>query len=503
MSDTLVKALIACGELSDTTEAIRIVETHISWVLLTEQYAYKIKKPVDLGFLDFSTLAKRHFFCQEELRLNQRFSPELYLEVVAFYGSETRPTLTPTGEPIEYAVKMVRFNDDCLLSHQLEQGHMQHRDFALLGKILAQQLPALPPVKQFEFSQTDQLVQRNFTTVRTYLPKTSEREQQLRAIEQWTQQQREALESYLQTRFKAGTIKDCHGDLHLGNIAWDGHQFTLFDCIEFSAPLREHDTLWELGFLLMDLEENEHAEYANTVLNSYLLWSGDYLGLPILRYAQCYYAMVRAKVNAIAYHQHRSDSDTAPVLLQKAELYIQQCQSYICPAKPELILMHGLSGSGKSTLAKQRAPHLNAIHLCADVERKRLFGFEPHEATSSGLNSGIYTSKASQETFDHLKKLTQGILRAGWSVILDATFLEYPHRQVFEALADQMGITWYIWSCQAPQDQLQTRISERKGDASEADLSVLQKQRPYLQPFKAHEQAQVVSIDTTKPFVLT
>lgn len=465
----------------------QLLETHISWVLLAGDYAWKIKKPVNFGFVDFSNLEKRRFYCEEELRLNSRLAPDIYLEVVPVCGSIDAPRLSGDGEILDYAVKMRRFHQSDLLSNRLAYLTPELMDE------LAQAVAAFHQQIQgcgddCEYGSAESVLAPmldNFSTIRK-LGQSPEIIRQLERLEAWTRARAETLAPLLDTRKRNGFIRECHGDMHLGNITLVHARPVIFDGIEFNPGLRWIDTMNEVSFLLMDLREKQLPELAWHFLNRYLQETGDYAALALCDFYQVYRAMVRAKVAALSGDQ-------------RAEFaaYLQQAQASTANPQPKLTITYGLSGSGKSYTASRLADQSGAVHIRSDVERKRLAGLSALSRTDSAPDAGIYTRDKTAQTYQHLLQLAQEVLQDGYSVIVDATFLHYRQRQMFRALADRLSISFRILDLQTPEALLRQRIRQRQqqaNDPSEADERVLQLQLENREPLTSQETGYAIPV---------
>ena len=454
----------------------QIEETHISWVLLTGRDAYKIKKAVNLGFLDFSTLEARHFYCDEELRLNRRLAPGLYLDVVSIGGSPNHPVLG--GEPaIEYAVHMRRFAQTSRMDSMLERGRITPAHIDKLASAIAVFHTALPPAAADSPLCATTAIQVAASQNLTHLPQLLSVPNDLamlEAVRQASANEFAACEPLFRQRAAAGCVRECHGDLHLGNIVLLDDMPTPFDCIEFSTALRWIDVISEIAFPVMDLLRRGHAPLAWRLLNAYLEYTGDYRGCSVLRFYLSYRAMVRAKIAAI-YASQRGD---AKAELESCRSYLGLAHEWLTRRRPGLIITHGLPGCGKSTFAQIALERLGAIRIRSDVERKRLFGLGALANSNSQLGADIYNEDATRQTYARLHELARGLLAAGCTVIIDAAFLRHAERESFRALAREMAAPFVIASLQADVVTLAERLSQRKirgNDASEADFSVLQK----------------------------
>lgn len=491
------QATLVAAMLTTLPAPVEMVETHISWVLLSGDFAWKIKKAVDFGFLDFSTLERRRFFCEEELRLNRRLAPSLYLEVVSITGTPIAPILGGDGEAIEYAVKMRRFPataqfDDMLARGELKAAHLD----AVAQKMAAFHRQAEIAAPDSPFGTSDavrQPAQQNFTQIRRSLdnPDDLVRLENLRA---WSEQAFQRLSARFAQRKHEGHIRECHGDMHLGNLAWFEGEAIPFDSLEFNENLRWVDVISEVAFLVMDLHDHGRPELAWRTLNRYLEDSGDYAGLSVLRYYLVYRALVRAKVAALG--------GTQPVLagaaLARCREYLALAESFTRPAAPFLLITHGLSGSGKTTLSGQLATLLGAIRIRSDIERKRLFGLDGMARSGSPLDGGLYSPQGHRLTYQRLADLCKIVIEAGWPVIADAAFLQRAERQAFRVLAQDLDADYAILDLQAPPEVLRQRVAQRErtgNDASEATLAVLEKQLICDEALDERERRHALSID--------
>lgn len=504
-ANPLIEALQQPEIYPHAVDNLTVLETHISWLVLTGPYAYKIKKPLNLGFLDFSTLDKRRHYCDEELRLNQRLAPEIYLEVIPVTGSIARPRLGGSGTPLEYAVKMVQFPQQARLDYCLQRGELSPQGINSLADKVAQFHQALTSAPQDSlYGMPETVLQpalENFEQLDNLLKEEADREQ-VASLRQWTEAQWQSLQTEFSARKKAGFVRECHGDLHLGNIAWVKGQFIIFDCIEFNENLRWIDVINELAFLVMDLEHRGRPDLAWRALNAYLERSGDYSGLAVLRYYQVYRSLVRAKVTAIRLGQAVHSAAERQAIQESYRGYPELALSYTHPPETPLIITHGLSGSGKTTLSEPLIERLGAIRLRSDIERKRLHGLKPQERPGQGVASGMYSAKSSGRVYQHLQELAQTTISAGYPAIIDAAFLKQAQRQAFQDLARKLGVPFAILDFRCEPQQLQQRIRARQRenqDASDADLAVLEHQQATQEPLTEAEQERTLPVETSQP----
>lgn len=482
-----------------------LIETHISWVLLSGPFAYKLKKPVNFGFLNFSTLDLRKKYCEEELRLNGRLAPQLYLRTAAITGSPSAPELDGSGEPWEYAVVMTRFEQSHLLGrelaeHRLEIGAMDRLADAL-ADFHATVATAGPETPFGRASEVRSPVDENLASLRSRDIDGEERDL-VEQVAAWCESEHDRLAVTFETRRLAGKIRECHGDLHLGNMVLIDGQIVIFDGIEFSESLRWIDVASEIAFCVMDLEDRGFPEYAHRLLNRYLERTGDYGLLEVLPYYVVYRATVRAKVAEL----RRAQGDAGPAeqerLRQERKEYLQLATRWTKPKRRWLAITFGVSGSGKTCGTQPLVDHYGAIRIRSDVERKRLFGCEAESATPDEELPRLYSTEASAKTYDRLGLLTKEILAAGFPVIVDATFLKHQEREPFFHIAAEQGLRLIVIEFTAPESELVRRVNLRRTkstDASDATGDVVRQQLNAMESITAEERKTVDVLDGSAP----
>ncbi len=503
MSTTkLIAALQNPAVYNHPVGKINIVETHISWVILTGNYVYKIKKPVDFGFLDFSTLEQRKHYCQQELRLNQRLAPDIYLEVIALTGLPDKPAINGPGKAFEYALKMHQFNPDMQLDKLLQRNELTCSHIDQLAETISDFHESIEhAAENSPFGTTEAVwypVLENFDQIRPRLVDEAE-VARLEHLQQWSQQRFEQLKTAIAARKRDGFVRNCHGDMHLANITLIDNKVTVFDCIEFNDNFRWIDVISEIAFTTMDLIDRQRPDLAARLLDRYLQRTGDYTGLALLRFYQVYRALVRAKVAIIRYSQPGLSEDEKEESLKQYREYSHLAETFTQTAIPTLYIAHGVSGSGKTTLTQPVLERYGMIRLRSDVERKRLYGLSAEAKSDSDTDAGIYTTSASEQTYQHLLTLSRNILQAGYSAIVDATFLKREQRQLFHDLAQELKVPFIILHFHADELLLRTWISERISvgkDASEATLEVLAHQLKTEEPLEQDEADRIISIDS-------
>ncbi|MDJ0657398.1 MAG: AAA family ATPase [Xanthomonadales bacterium] len=482
--DTLINALQDPGSYPHPCRQIRLIETHISWVLLTGDRAYKVKKPVDFGFLDFSTLDKRRHCCNEELRCNSHFAPELYIEVVPITRDQKGHIhVNGAGETVEYAVVMRQFDDrqrGDLLVERDEACHDEFRDF---GTYMAER-HRVAPVAALDSgwgtaAAVAKPIHENYEVLLEQDPGPIV-EGHLSTLRRWGDRTHQELTDLFDRRLRQGHVRECHGDLHLSNLVRTSRGIRPFDCIEFSPALRWMDVVNDLAFLTMDCRFRKRTDLAYAFLNQYLETTGDYEGMALLDYYSVYRSLVRAKVAALQAHgPHREE------FLERMRGHIDLAIATTTRHRPGLLLTCGLSGSGKSWLSRKLMRRLPAIRIRSDIERKRLAGLDLARHSGSDLDAGIYSRAHTTETYSHLLNLADGLLSSGHTVIVDATFLRRAQREPFRRLAAAREVPYAILFRPADQVTLEARIRKRQEKAaqvSEATVEVLGSQMKRFEP---------------------
>ena len=490
---------------TDTTEC---VETHSSWVVLSGEWVWKIKKPLDLGFLDYSTLALRRRYCEEEVRLNRRTAPELYVGVVALTRCADGVQPDGVGEALDYAVQMHRFPASALLATRLENGELEASHLDAVARHIADFHAAAASVETSapwgRFAAVHEPVQQNFAQLRECLQENADVPAKddlarLTRLERWSERTGQALAPVFAARRAAGRVRECHGDLHLANVVWLQDGPRLFDGIDFNPALRWTDVAADVAFLVMDLQARGRDDLAWGFLNAWVEWSGDHDALRVMRYYVVYRALVRAKVAAIRMEQTQGRERAAA--RDECGRYIQLAERASAPVAPVLFIAHGVSGSGKSVCAARLLAERAVIRVRADVERRRVAGLALDVRSSANPELQLYTPAMHARTYARLSAVGEAVIRAGWPVLLDATFLRRDGRDAMRALAKRCGVPCVIMACEAPVAVLRDRVARRlaqAADPSEADVNVLEGQLRTRQKLAADERAQAVIVDTSR-----
>ena len=454
-----------------------VIATHISWVLLAGDHAWKIKKPVRLPFVDYGSLAARRHCCEEEVRLNRRLAPSLYLGVSRITGTEQAPCIDGAGEAIEYAVRMRRFPAGALFSEQLAANTLAPAQIDALATLLGnfhEHAPTAAPGSGFGSPDGRRRVALAALEGAVAVAAPDE----VAHLRAWLVAQADTLAAPWRERLQSGLVREGHGDLHLDNVVNLGSDVAAFDGIEFDPALRWIDVIDDLAFAVMDFAARGRRDFAFRLLNGWLDRTGDHAGIAALRFAAVYRALVRAQVEHLR----------GPARAGAARGYVDAAMSWTQPPSPALTITHGLPGSGKTFQSQRLLERTGAIRLRSDVERKRLSGLGMlDDSRAHGLD--LYTADATRRTYAQLEARARVLLAAGWPVILDAAFLRRDERAAARALAGELRVPFAILDCQAPPAVLRERLLARRGDASEAGVAVLEQLEAVAEPLTTEEQS--------------
>ncbi len=490
----LIEALIANGAFS---EPVDVIETHISWVILAGEYAYKIKKPIHFQFADLRTLEQRRRACMDEYQLNARLAPGLYLDVLEITGTAEKPVLDGRGPVLEYAVRMRRADQQSLLTAVVERDELTPNVIDDLADQVAEFHSKARVVSLAELEGSADVIEHdvlsNFDELVPYL--TGEEARDTHALRKTARYDIEHLRTLFENRKRNGFVRECHGDMHLGNMFLANGRVVIFDCIDFSRALRCIDIMNEVAFVVMDLEYHGRPDLASRFLNRWLERTGDYEGLELLPFYLAYRAVVRAKVEALR-SQTCSDCDEAGEFQEACGRHLRQAGGYGQQAKPCLAITFGPPGSGKTTGSQTFIEKLPAIRIRSDVERKRIHGLMPDDRSGGSIYSDVDT----EATYARLKQLAESILSSGFSCVVDATFQSLHFRTVFRLMAKRLGVPFHILPFDAPPDELSRRITtraQRTSDASEATVLVMERHLCLTEPLSEVEQDFV--LDPTQP----
>jgi hypothetical protein len=477
------------------TQPIQLLQTHVSYVFLTGDYAYKVKKPVNFGFLDFSTLEKRQHFCQEELRLNQRGAADLYLDVLPITQIGDRVQLGGSGTVVEYTVKMRQFPQSALFTEIYDRGELTTELLERLAAELARfhrRAETSDYIRTFGTVEQIRLaIDENYEQTKHYVggPQTP---QQLDETRHYTDRLFSEQRALFDSRIKHNWIRECHGDVHLRNIALWQDKILLFDCIEFNEPFRFVDTMFDVAYIVMDLDARDRQDLSNRFLNAYIEQMGDWEGLQVLPLYLSRQSYVRAKVTSFLLDDPSIPESVKQESSQTAARYYHLAWNYTRPKQGRIILMAGLSGSGKSTVARMLASQFNGIQIRSDAVRKHLAGVPLTEPGDAAL----YSPDMTQRVYDRLLTLGLTLANQGYTVILDAKYDRQALRQAIRSQAEEHQLSCHMVYCTAPLEVRQQWLQARAGDVSDATVDLLSKQ--YMEPFTDAEHSDVTILNTTE-----
>lgn len=493
--EALVAALAQAWERAGTS--VKRYETHISRVLVAGGSAYKFKKPLRLPFLDFESLAAREFYCREELRLNQRLAPDLYLAVVPVRGPRDAPTLGGTGEVCDYVVVMKAFSQDALWSEKAASGTLSAGEIDALAARLAGFHLAAPAAGPADAPGTPVKIRAIAADNEDYLRRHLDSGDALAILERLRPSS--SLDEQLTLRKLCGHIRECHGDLHLRNILTEDGKVQVFDCLEFNEDMRWIDVMNDIAFVCMDLRYHGRNGLASRFLNAYLERTGDYAGLAVFGHYFSQRALVRAKICLMEGEEGLRERREAQT---EAARYVRVAAARENDAPPAIVLMHGYSGSGKSTLAAQVAGRIGAIIVRSDAERKRLHGIARTARKDDGPDEGIYRADATRRTYERLAQAARDITGAGCCAIIDAAFLEHEQRKRFEELAGTLGLPLLILDVQARPETMRARLESRRqkdDDPSDAGPETLMRQLERAHALLPAELSRTLQVDRDAP----
>jgi aminoglycoside phosphotransferase family enzyme/predicted kinase len=485
---------------------IAFIQTHISAIFMTGEYVYKIKKPVNFGFLDFTTLEKRKFYCHQEVMLNRRLCPEIYLGVVEIRWQDGRIHVgSGPGEIVEFAVLMKQLPADCLMDQRLSRKMVTKEDLRkIASKIAHFHLHAATDAKIASFGQVGPIqanLEENFRQTEPYVGRAlsaevhaQTREDSLRFL-----QQRSAL---FQQRLTEGKIRDCHGDLHLQHICL-AEEILIFDCIEFNERFRYSDVAADIAFLLMDLDFHGYAGEGGQLAAFYLSFSRDWRLFLLLDFYKSYRAFIRGKVTCFRLDDPNISGEEKRFAMEEAKRYFHLSSLYAGRMhRPQLLLTGGLVGTGKSALAQALALVLGAEWLSTDKIRKSLAHLQPQERRLEKFHEGIYSPDFSRQTYQRMLEIAREFLQAGKSAILDGSFKKEEERKKALDLSVQAHADFLFIECQCSEPTIQKRLAERALDPSQPSdgrWEIFADQRTDYEPVKTIPSAMHLPLNTEGP----
>jgi len=506
MMKNIIKSLMKHDAYLETTTKVDLIQTHASWIFLTDTYAYKIKKPVDYGFLNFSTIDRRRFYCNEEIRLNKRLCPDIYECVVDVVQTNEGAAFYGKGSVIDYAVKMKRLPSERMLDKLIYNDAVSIENIKDIAKVIADfhlKAKTSPAISAFGKIDTilfnwkeniDQLIGFENTT----LPAT-DRE----FIRDWVFSFAEKNLELFSKRLENGFIKECDGDIHLENICLVDNNVYIFDCIEFNERFRNCDTASDIAFLLMDLDYHDRHDLSLEAFYSYQKLSGDNTISDILTFYMIYRAFIRGKVESFRLLEKELSHNAIAEITEKAIKYFRLARGYIerQSLKRTLFITCGLMGSGKTTLAEQFAFELGISCFSSDKIRKVIAGIDYTTKDKSSFKEGLYTNDRTTETYNELLKLAENEINANHSVIIDACFAIMKFRELFSELAKKYSIPFVILYVFCSDNDIKRRLNERvvnEKAVSDGRLELLGFQEAEFTP-PSEQEGRIITINTAIP----
>jgi hypothetical protein len=454
----------------EPTDSVELIQTHISYVFLADAYVYKIKKPVNFGFLDFTTLEKRKYYCEREVALNKRLSPDIYLGVLPITRDGATVKIDGKGETIDYAVKMKKIPMEKLMIKLLTENLLTREMVSDVARRIASFHAEANASKEIDHFGSIEVIRantdENFTQTEKYVGRSITRDQ-YDVIRTYTANYLNNQAELFNRRIAEGKIKDCHGDLHLEHICITD-PIRIFDCIEFNERFRYSDTAADIAFLAMDLDFHGRMDLSKALMEAYVKFSGDKRALDLINFYKVYRAYVRGKV--ISFRLDSPDTNIQEEALRTAQKYFNLAESYVRTEtapdrlevnRPHLIVVCGLMGTGKTTIARRLAEKKGWTLISSDQVRKELAGIPPTQHEYVAWGKGIYSNEFSQKTYNRMNQLAEKHLREGKSVILDASYGKKPHRAAVHALAKATNSQFTCLEIVCSEEEIKRRLTAR------------------------------------------
>jgi uncharacterized protein len=498
----IAQALMNPGIYPDSTTKVEMMQTQMSFIFLTGKYVYKIKKPVNLGYLDYSTLEKRLIFCRQEVELNRRLSPDVYLGVIPITRLKGIISLSGEGEVIDYAVKMLYLPQSRMMNVLLERNHVSAPMVESVAKILvkfhagAATGPAINEFGKIEnirltmeenFSQTDKYIDRAITA------------RQYQNIKEYTRRVLEEKTALFNQRIIENHIRDCHGDLHSAHICFT-KPLCIYDCIEFNDRFRFNDIIAEIAFLAMDLDHFGRADLSRTFIETYTRLSRDFQINELLKFYKCYRAYVRGKVGCFKLDDPYVPQEEKVQTQESSRQYFELAECYT-RIKPVLFVTSGLVGSGKTTLSMALARRTGATVISSDIVRKQLAAIPADEHRFEEPETGIYAPEFSRRTYDALFSSARNILTQGDHVILDASFIKSEERRRAQKIAEETGADFFIIECKLDQEKTRQRLDQRlkNGSVSDGRWEIYGAQQKNAEAINEVKASHYFAVDSAQP----
>lgn len=497
----VVQSMLEPDFYPDKPDEIKLIQTQMSFVFLCGEYAYKLKKPVNLGYLDYTTLEKRYYFCKSELDLNRRLCPKAYLEVLPVSRYRKKIGIGNHGEILDYVLKMRRLPQEKMLNVLLEQDRVSEDMMSeVAARVSAFHKIAETGININEYGTISSITnntEENFNQTENSIGRTISR-RKYQKIRQYTRDFLADNKLLFEGRVFNGKIRDCHGDLHAAHICFTG-DICIFDCIEFNDRFRYGDVASEVAFLAMDLDHYGRADLSSVFTGNYIKFSGDTDLVKILPFYKCYRAYVRGKVESFKLDDLYISPQEKKVAGSVARGYFDLAGFYLRP-RPTLIITVGVTGTGKTTLANELARHTGTVVISSDITRKQLAGVPLTEHHLDDFNTGLYSTQVTRNTYDAMFLKAESFLSRGQSVILDATFTKQVLRNQARELAAKYHAEYLMIECSTDKNKLTARLNDRiKTDSvSDGRLEILEHQLTQFEPIGDKNHIHMV-IDTSGP----
>lgn len=505
MNLLILKSLQKPDAYPEPTSSVRLLQTHVSFLFITDNFVYKVKKPVDFGFLDFTTIDRRRIYCNEEVRLNRRLCPEIYLGVLEVRESPQGATFRGNGKVIDYAVKMKRLPEERMLDRMLAEGKVTQADIRDIAHVIACFHLAAERGKTIDKYGSSKRIRKNWEENFRQLGEfvnISLRKTDLESIRKWVDTFMADNEALFAERVSQGFIRDCDGDIHLENICLTS-PLCIFDCIEFNNSFRYTDTAADIAFFLMDLDFHGMSIFTNVFLEEYAAVTGDPGFMQLLDFYKIYRAVIRGKVESLKLLDPDIPDKDKICSRNKAVKYFRLARGYtLRRGFPKLLIItSGVMGSGKSAIASALAFELGMEITSSDAVRKELANIPRNRRSLDEYGTGIYTPDFDEATYRELLSRSEKALKTGRSMIVDATFRRQSDRLRFHSLAALSSVPFYIIQITCPEQLIKERLDERSrnpDELSEGRWELFYRQRDEFEPL-GKEEGKLISIDTSRP----
>ncbi len=505
---TLVQEMKDAGFYPHPAKDVKHFETHISHVFLAGEVAYKIKKPVDLGFLDFTTLEKRLYYCKEEVRLNRRLTKDVYLGVDEIKRNQNELNLNGEGDTVEYAVKMKRLPENAVLKTILSEKRIDNRFLREVSEVLAEFYENADSSEEIDRFGSPEIIRKNsrenFDQLDQYAGELFDANL-YRIVQSATDAFIRRGKSLFESRIEEGKIRDCHGDLRTDHIYhFEGVQ--ILDCIEFNHRFRFQDVAADLAFLIMDLEFQGFKDTASNILRLYLRRTKDRNLIVLIDFYKCYRAIVRVKVNCFQISGMEDENPEKQKSLDQTKRYMHLAYKYaVKMMRPVIWVVCGMIAGGKSTVSEKLSEIFTIRHIRSDVVRKSMFDIPAGKTAGNDYQQGIYSPEITRLVYGKMLGEAQAEIEKGYSVVLDATYGSRRLRRDVMKLAEDSNVYVIFAECVCTDDEIKNRLRKREGGAgvSDARLKHYRDMKRSFEPLDEIPSDKRISINTDIPITKT